>query len=95
MASKKTKVENGFTKKPKTLEEVNQEYANLAATVGHKALLIANTGKQIEELNTAIANAENDVKDSLEKMNVLQRQGQEFHRKAQEEKANAVAKEIA
>lgn len=66
MAKKKTL---GMETKPKTLEEINQEYSNLAARVGHKTMLAQNTEK-------LIATTLKEINDDVTQMNTLARQGQ-------------------
>ncbi len=73
MAKKKTL---GITPKPKTLEEVNQVYANLAAQVGHKTMLASNTQKQIGEMETAIGKTQVEIEEHVKEMTGLAQQGQ-------------------
>lgn len=65
---KKSNVGNGFEKKPRTLEQITQEYNQQCVLAGHKSRLL-------QSLNQDINRLEDEVKQHLDSAHALNNEG--------------------
>lgn len=77
MFNKKKPKTLGMEPKPKTLAEINQDYANEAALLGHKMMLVSNTQDQLDEhiaqTEKIMGGAQEEIRGHVKKMSDLRK----------------------
>lgn len=61
----------GFEVPPKSIAELEQEYGNLAALVGHKTMLVHNTSKEVDRIQGEMTRVEGEIAAEIIKLTAL------------------------
>lgn len=71
MTKSKSQKTYGFQVAEKSVAELEQDYANLAAVIGHKTMLVYNTQQEVERIQAEMSRVEGEIAEQIIKLTAL------------------------